>query len=315
MAKGKKKVGRIYFAIVAALLALVVYVDLSGKISPVSLFNGKSISSFINSTFSTKNGAALDCTLKDLTVCYFDVGQGDSVLVYCDGKTMLIDGGIPDMANRVENDLKTLHVKKLDDIIATHPHDDHIGGLVQVLKDFDYDKLIMPKTSANTKTYESFLSAVAAKNKKIMIPEPGKTFQLGGAKVQIVAPNNTYDDMNNMSVVLRLDYKGKSFLFTGDASAQSEADMIKKKYNLKADVLKVGHHGSTSATTAAFLKAVKPEYAVISVGAGNTYGHPAQATLNRLNQSGIKVLRTDLNGSVVFHYDGKNLTYKTDEGN
>jgi competence protein ComEC len=251
--------------------------------------------------------------LSNLSVHIIDVGQADSIFIYCDGSTMLIDAGTNTAGPTVENYLKAYDITELNYLVATHPHEDHIGGMPDIINNFKIDKIITTSVTATTKTFENLLNAISNKGLKITVAIPGNSFKLGGAECTIIAPNASYADLNDSSVVIKLTYKGKSFLFTGDASEQSEADMLKKGYDLKADVLKVGHHGSTSATSSAFLKAVNPQYAVISVGLGNLYGHPAKSTLDKLYNAKVKVYRTDQNGTVIFSYDGKNLKVTTEK--
>lgn len=262
-------------------------------------------------TASAKKTAnpAFKPVLKNLSVSFIDVGQGDSTFICCDGATMLIDAGVPEMGPRVAEYLKNLGVTKLDYLVGTHPDADHIGGLSTVINAYPVGKLLMTHTYSTTETFVSLIKTIGAKKLKIKAPTVGESFSLGGAVCTVLAPNAVYDDTNDMSIVLRLVYKNRTFLFTGDASAPSEADMLKNGLPLRADVLKVGHHGSASATTAAFLKAVSPAFAVISVGAGNTYGLPAASTVKKLQASGAKILRTDQSGTVVFQSDGNSLSY------
>jgi beta-lactamase superfamily II metal-dependent hydrolase len=173
--------------------------------------------------------------------------------------------------------------------------------------------MMMSDVHDTTETYYDLLDAVAAKNKKITVVKPGDTYSLGGAQLTILAPVGNYEDLNDMSVVIRLCYKKISFLFTGDASKDSEEDMLKENRDLSADVLKVGHHGSSTATTPEFLKAVHPKYAVISVGAGNRYGLPDSSVINELKAAGVIILRTDIDGTIVFYSDGNNITYKMEK--
>jgi competence protein ComEC len=248
-----------------------------------------------------------------LSVHIIDVGQGDSILICCEGKDMLIDGGIPQEATTVENYLKSCGVKSLEYVVGTHPHNDHIGGLVSVIKDYDVGTIIMSGATTTTQTYENLLTVISKKKKTITRAKVGNSYELGGAKFVILAPVGTYDDLNDMSVVIKLTYKSKSFLFTGDASEDSEKDMLAEKRDLNADVLKVGHHGSSTATTKEFLDAVKPSFAVISVGQGNSYGLPNTEITQRIKDAGIKLFRTDTNGTIVFESDGKIITYKKEK--
>ncbi len=253
-------------------------------------------------------------TNSSLRVHYLDVGQGDAILIQIpNGKTMLIDSGTGQAASSVIGYLKSLGLKKLDIVLATHPHEDHIGAMDQVINSFDVGQVIMPKKDTNTAAYRDLLNAIARKGLKITAAKAGLKLNLGeSVDAQLVAPNSSnYEDINNYSAVLRLQYANTSFLFTGDAEAESEQQMLSSGYKLTADVLKVGHHGSHSSTTQGFLAKVNPRYAVISCGKNNDYGHPHKETLNKLASDGVKVYRTDLNGTIIASSDGSKITFST----
>jgi competence protein ComEC len=245
----------------------------------------------------------------ELIVHYLDVGQGDSEILQCNNQTMLIDAGTNDSTKTLIQDIKDLGITRFDIVVATHPHEDHIGGMDAVIKQFDIGTVYMPDVTTTTVTFSDFLKSLQNKNITPIHPTPGTVFNLGNAQCTVLAPNSvTYTDLNNYSIVIRVVLGSNSFLFTGDAQAQSETEMLAKNYNLKADVLKVGHHGSDTATSPAFLAAVNPKYAVIEVGAGNDYGHPHAVTLQKLATAGVTVYRTDLNGTITITSDGSNLT-------
>ncbi len=246
-----------------------------------------------------------------MKVHFINVGQGDSILIqFHNGQTMLIDAG-PD--DSVVSYLNQQGIKKINYLVATHPHADHIGGMAAVIRTFDIGKVYMPRVTHTTKTYENVLLAIKAKGLKITSAKAGtEVFNQDGLKVNIVAPcGSSYDNLNNYSAVVKIQHGNTSFLFTGDAESLSEQQMLSSGANLKSDVLKVGHHGSSSSTTPSFLKAVSPKYAVFSCGAGNQYGHPHQETLSKLTNAGVKTYRTDTNGTVIFVSDGKTLTIQT----
>ena len=248
-----------------------------------------------------------------LTVRFLDVGQGDSSLLVCNGHAMLIDGGTPDMGPTVEEALQESGVKRLDYMVATHPHSDHIGGLADVIKDFDFGRIIMTDATTTTAHYQNLLTAIKEKGKTITRAKVGTSYTLGGARFVILAPVKEYDDLNETSVVIRLTYKKVAFLFTGDASEKSEADMLAQKRMLAADVLKVGHHGSDTATTQTFFNAVHPRYAVISVGTGNSYGLPDRSVTERLKKAGVTVFRTDRDGTITCTSDGKSINWEEEK--
>lgn len=244
-----------------------------------------------------------------MKVHIINVGQGDSILIqFHNGQTMLIDAG-PD--DSVLSYLNQQGIKKINYLVATHPHADHIGGMAAVIRTFDIEKVYMPRVSHTSKTYENVLLAIKSKGLRISSAKAGVTIlDQNGLKANFVAPcSSSYDNLNNYSAVIKIRHGNTSFLLTGDAEAESEQQMLSS--NLKADVLKVGHHGSNSSTTSSFIKAVSPKYAVISCGAGNQYGHPHQEVLSRLSSAGVKIYRTDTNGTVIFTSDGKTLTVKT----
>ena len=232
-----------------------------------------------------------------------DVGQGDSELIKCGNNAMLIDAGTVDHTTNVVNYLNSQGIKRLDYVIATHPHDDHIGGMNTVIKDFDIGVLIMNQKTNNTQAYANLIAAISEKKLTPVAPVVGKQYSLGEAVFTILAPaaSTNSDDLNAYSIVIRIVYRGKSFLLEGDATSDSEQNMLKTGLPLKADVLKVAHHGSNTASTQAFLSAVSPKYAIISVGVNNIYKLPDESTINRLQDDGIKTYRTDFNGTVVFY--------------
>ncbi len=252
-------------------------------------------------------------TPNPLRVTFLDVGQADAILIRSNNSTMLIDTGSNRGADELVSLLKSMNIRKVDVLVGTHPHEDHIGGMDSVINNFDIGDIYMPEVAATTRTFEDVLTAIENKNLTVTSPEPGSNFIIGDATCTILAPNSEdYSDLNNYSIVIRLLYGNTSFLFTGDAETVSEKEMLEKGYNLKSDVLKVGHHGSTTSTSVDFLQAVSPDFAVIMAGEDNDYGHPHQETLDLLNSAGIKIYRTDLNGSITFTSNGSGLSVSTE---
>lgn len=250
-----------------------------------------------------------------LTVSFIDVGQADSILVQTpNNHTMLIDAGNVADGPTVTNYLHSHKVARVDVLVATHPHEDHIGGIPDVLRTFPVTQIYMSDAMATTLIFEETLETIKAKGLKYKTSKAGVVINLDPAlKAEMLAPiGEDYDDLNDYSAVIKLTYGKTSFLLTGDATRVSEREMLRAGCNLKVDVLKVGHHGSNTSTTGNFLKAVSPVYAVISVGANNEYGHPGKYTLNRLKKAGIKVFRTDLNGTIQAVSDGAKITFKTE---
>ena len=258
--------------------------------------------------------AATTNTSNSLQVYFLDVGQGDSEILRYGNSTMLIDAGTNASTETLINDIKSLGIDHFDTVIATHPHEDHIGGLDAVINQFSIGKIYMPKVTADTKTFEDVLKAIQNKGLTVTTPAPGSSFYLGPDTCTILAPNSqSYEDVNNYSIVLRVINGNNSFLFTGDAQTVSEKEMLAQGYTLKSDVLKLGHHGSETSTTPDFLNAVSPEYAVIEAGLDNDYGHPHKVTLDKLNAADVKVYRTDNNGTITITSDGLNMTVATEK--
>lgn len=252
-------------------------------------------------------GSTGDSTLE---MHFIDVGQGDSTLITCDGHSMLIDAGKNDQGTEIQSYLESKGIKAFDYVIGTHPDSDHIGGLDVILYKFRAKQVFMPDYAKDTRTYDDVVQVIKNKNLKRSQPKAGSTWQLGGAEFTIVAPNGDYGDQaNDQSIAILLTHGDKKFLLTGDAEEDSEADMLNNGISLKADVYKVAHHGSKTASTEEFMEAVDPEYAVISVGEGNRYGHPHAEVLNRLRSMGVKVFRTDEQGTIVLKSDGKQITW------
>lgn len=246
---------------------------------------------------------------ENLSVHYIDVGQGDAILIQQGENAMLIDAGGNSNGPQVVSYIKGQGITRLEYVIGTHPHEDHIGGLDNVINSFEIGKVILPDIIHTTKTFEDVLVAIQSKGLKITKAVAGNTYTLGSAAVEIVGPISfSKDDLNNASVVCRIDYGSNSFLFTGDAEKESESKIQAAGYDISADVLKVGHHGSDTSSSEAFLVKVQPKHAVIMVGTGNTYGHPTAATLERLGGLGVNVYRTDLSGTIVITSDGSNIS-------
>lgn len=245
-----------------------------------------------------------------LAVHFIDVGQGDAELIVAPtGEAMLIDAGPGSAEASLLEYLKNAGITKLEYAVFTHPHEDHIGGADGVVNSIDIKTVVMPDAQSTTVTYEKLLNAIDSRGCAITVPSPGDKYKLGDAVITVLAPNSkSYDSLNNYSIVLRLDWGESSFLFTGDAETPSENEMLKAFPSLlDCDVLKAGHHGSSTASSQAFLDAVTPDIAVISCGAGNDYGHPHSEVLKRFASMNIEVLRTDLRGTIVMTTDGHDI--------
>lgn len=247
-----------------------------------------------------------------LEVNYIDVGQGDCTLIICGGHTMLIDAGENGHEQEVSSYLHSKGVGKLDYLVCSHQHTDHMGGLPEILDEFGASTVIMPRpTKAQTptnRTYTAFLNSVKASGAKTEAAQPSKSFALGSATVEVLGPvTDDAESLNNMSAVLMLTFEGKKFLFTGDAEKEEEQEILGTGCELGCDVLKVGHHGSKTSSSDAFLAAASPEICVIECGEGNDYGHPHKQALNRLKKYTSEIYRTDICGDIVITCTGGEL--------
>ena len=238
---------------------------------------------------------------------YIDVGQADAMLIENDKKYMLIDAGNNEDGDLLVNYFKDKNITDFEYVVATHPHEDHIGGMDNIIKNFNIKNYYMPDCYTTTKTFEELLDALEEKNLSFETPDIDSEFLLGDALFKVLYTGTDKRDLNNTSIVLRMTYKDVSFMFTGDATNVTEKKILAK--DLQSDVLKVGHHGSQYSTSDEFLDKVNPKYAIISVGTGNVYDHPKDITLNKLK--GIEVHRTDKEGTIRVISDGKNIDIET----
>lgn len=254
----------------------------------------------------------------ELQVHFVDVGNADCILVRQESFDMLIDAGERSSSSAVLDYLNRHHVDKLDLVIATHPDADHIGGMSDVIDKVAVERFVMAympeDAEPTTAVYIDMLEALDKRNVEIVEANPGDVYEVGTARLQILAPLTASEETNAMSIVTRLVFGDRAFLFTGDADEKVERQILTKGYNVKADVLKVGHHGSKSSSSRAFLEAVAPSYAVITCGANNRYDHPHDQTLQRLIEQNISYYRADICGDIVFYTDGTELTMKREQG-
>lgn len=267
------------------------------------------LSLFIGCTASKSPSITSDNILK---VHYIDVDQGDSILIQVNNKNLLIDSGSARAKDKFFNYINKLKIKKFHYIIATHPHEDHIGNMDKLIKKYDIGDFYAPKITSNTETFKKMMYSLKSKNKKVNVIKQGtNSINLGdNVKVDILSPirNNYGDNLNNYSPIIKITYKNNSFLFTGDAEYQAEKEVLDSNINLKSDVLKLGHHGSSSSTNLDFLNTVNPTIGIISCGQNNKYNHPHKETIEKLNSKKIKFYRTDIDGTIVLISDGNKIT-------
>ena len=249
----------------------------------------------------------------ELTVHYIDVGQADCTLLECGGQTMLIDGGNVDDSSLVVAYLKEQGIEHLDYMVCTHAHEDHVGGLSGPLNTCTVGQVFAPVTEYESVAFENFIQYTHEQGVDVTVPEADSSFLLGEARVIVLGPRKTYEEPNDTSIVLRVDHGENSFLFTGDMETAAEEDLLAAGCDLDVDVLKVGHHGSSTSSSYLFLREVMPEYGVISCGAENTYGHPHEEVSSRLYDAGVTVYRTDEQGTVVATSDGTEIRFATEK--
>ena len=299
--KIKKNIKRNFFEILIILLTFLI-INNQDKIK--NLFNQNNNQNQ-NDYINTNNDL--------LKVHYLDVGQGDSIFVELpNNETMLIDAAESYQSENIINYLKNLNYQKIDYVIGTHPHTDHIGGLKDIINTFEIGKIYMPKVVSTTKTYESLLMAIKDKNLKINTAKAGTSIiDTDALKINILAPNNsTYTELNNYSVVTKITYGTTKFLFMGDAEKLSENEI---KENVTADVIKIGHHGSNTSSSIDFIKKVNAKYGIISVGLNSKYNLPKEETITNWENSGTKIYLTSTNGTIRASSDGTNIKIESEK--
>ena len=260
-------------------------------------------------SYSKKEVVLTNETLNGLKVSFLDVGQADSILIQSDNNNVLIDAGNTLDGNKLVNYFKSLNINEFNYVIGTHAHEDHIGGLKDIINNFKIDRFYMPDVITTTKTFENVLDALNSNNVRFETPSIDDTFDLGDMHFEVLYVGTDEKDLNNDSIVLKLTYKNIKILFTGDATKSVEKEIIGK--DIESDILKVGHHGSKTSSSSEFIKKVNPSYAIISVGLNNSYNLPSSTTLDTLNNNNIKIYRTDEVGTVVITSDGDKINIET----
>lgn len=246
-----------------------------------------------------------------IKIHFIDVGQGDSIFIELpNNTTMLIDAGETSKEQIVTNYIKVLGYSKINYLIGTHPHTDHIGGLAYIIDNFSIESIYMSNAVSSSKTYENLLTKISEKSLKIKNAKAGvNIFSNNNLKIEIIAPNSdSYSDLNNYSVVIKITYEKRTFLFMGDAETKSEKEIVT---DVSADVIKIGHHGSDTSSGQSFVDKVNAKYAIISVGNNNKYNHPYRTIIERWTNIGATIYRTDLNGNIVVTSDGNSLDINT----
>ena len=299
--KIKRNIKRNFFEILIILLAFFI------------INNQDKIKNLFNQNNNQNQNDYINMNNDLLKVHYLDVGQGDSIFIELpNNETMLIDAAESYQSENIINYLKNLNYQKIDYVIGTHPHTDHIGGLKDIINTFEIGKIYMPKVVSTTKTYESLLMAIKDKNLKINTAKAGTTIiDTDTLKINILAPNNsTYTELNNYSVVTKITYGTTKFLFMGDAEKLSENEI---KENVTADVIKIGHHGSNTSSSIDFIKKVNAKYGIISVGLNNKYNLPKEETITNWENSGTKIYLTSTNGTITAISDGTNIKIESEK--
>ena len=248
-----------------------------------------------------------------LQIWFLDVGQADSILIQNGDANMLIDAGNNEDGKKLVSYFQSLGIESFQYVIGTHAHEDHIGGMDDIIDNFNIDTFYMPDAITTTATFESVLDSLEAKNIAFQTPSIDSIFKLGNATIDVLYVGTDNSDLNDTSIVLKLTYGNTSILFMGDA--EKEVETIIEKKDISADVLKVGHHGSNTSSSKTFLEKVNPSYAIISVGTGNSYGHPSNTTIQNLENQNIQIYRTDENGTIIMTSDGTDITFQTIQTN
>lgn len=299
----EKNKNKNYLSIIVAIVIILYLIFGTNLLSDLKK-NVAQVSNVNNET--TKEVSVKDGNFK---IYFIDVGQADCILITNNNHNILIDAGNNEDGEKLVNYFKSLNITSFDYVVGTHPHEDHIGGMDDIIRNFDIKNYYMPEKLSTSKTFEDVLDSLIEKNMQYIVPKKGDVLTLDDAKLNVIYVGNDNNDANDSSIILKLEYGNNSALFTGDASSSVEKKILNE--DIKSDILKVGHHGSSYSTLNDFLNKVNPKYAVIEVGKNNIYNHPTNETLDKLSKRNIKLYRTDINGTIIFSLDGNSYNIET----
>ena len=285
--------------------ALLVLIILVSGYFYTTYFDNKNITKDV----TTNVKQTINESSSNLKIYFVDVGQADCILINDNNEYSLIDAGNNEDGEKIVKYFKDLGITKFKYVFGTHAHEDHIGGMDNIIENFQIEHFYMPDTITTTRTFEEVLDALEEKNIAFETPEEDENLTFSDTVFKVLHVGKDKRDLNDTSIVLKLTYKNTSYLFMGDATSSVEKDILDK--DIKSDVLKVGHHGSQYSSTISFLKKVSPKYAIIEVGKNNSYNHPKEVTLKKLEDLGTKIYRTDEDGTIILTSDGENMSFET----
>ena len=285
--------------------ALLVLIILVAGYFYTTYFDNKNITKDV----TTNVKQTINESSSNLKIYFVDVGQADCILINDNNEYGLIDAGNNEDGEKIVKYFKDLGITKFKYVFGTHAHEDHIGGMDNIIENFQIEHFYMPDTITTTRTFEEVLDALEEKNIAFETPEEDENLIFSDTVFKVLHVGKDKRDLNDTSIVLKLTYKNTSYLFMGDATSSVEKDILDK--DIKSDVLKVGHHGSQYSSTISFLKKVSPKYAIIEVGKNNSYNHPKEVTLKKLEDLGTKIYRTDEDGTIILTSDGENMSFET----
>lgn len=311
---GRKKLVTTLVSIIILLIGSWLGINLSGIIPE----QGQQEQPSNSSTQPSDNTANVQTAEGELIVYMLDVGQADSFLLVQDGETALIDCGTRSTGKDVVQELKSLGIDKLDYVFGTHPHDDHMGGMYDVITNFEVGTIILPEVKAGevtTNWYMKLMQEIKTGGYELKYATLGEIYNLGNATMKVIGPiSEPKDNLNNYSTVMKVSFGEMDLIMTGDAEIEVEEEILKSGENIDAEILKVGHHGSDTSTSDEFLNAITPEYALISAKVGNKYDHPIKSTMDKLKENDIEVYRTDENGTVVVTITSDDVDFSCEPG-